>query len=99
MQRISGVIVRREYPEDGSIPEQDIQSQFRSLINALATLHSLNVESVGLDEFRRPGATGRDKLRGGTKGYWTPLLLTCQISAKSHSGCRAICLENQKMSL
>ena len=67
MQRISGVIVRREYPEDGSISEQDIQSQFRSLINALATLHSLNVETVGLDEFRRPGSYRTRQIEGWHK--------------------------------
>lgn len=67
MERISGVIVRREYPADGSITDNDVQSQFRVLINAQATLHSLRVEDLGLSDFGRPEGYRKRQVNGWQK--------------------------------
>ena len=54
MERLRGVIIRRAYPEDGSVLPSQIRAQFETLIDGLAALHSLDVEVAGLQGFGRP---------------------------------------------
>jgi aminoglycoside phosphotransferase (APT) family kinase protein len=67
MERLAGVIVRRDYPSDGSINTEQIQSQFCMLIDAMASLHLLNVADVGLKGFGRPEGYRRRQVEGWQK--------------------------------
>jgi|HubBroStandDraft_5_1064220.scaffolds.fasta_scaffold34596_2 aminoglycoside phosphotransferase (APT) family kinase protein len=65
MERISGVIIRRDYPTDTD--DKAIQSQYRTLVQGLAALHSLNVADVGLDQFGRPESYRTRQIEGWIK--------------------------------
>jgi aminoglycoside phosphotransferase (APT) family kinase protein len=67
MQRLTGVIVRHDYPEDGGVTPEQIRAQFTGLIDALATLHSLNVSDVGLADFGKPQGYRKRQLDGWLK--------------------------------
>src|ERR1700721_2189362 len=67
MQRLTGVIVRHDYPEEGGVTPEQIRAQFTGLIDALATLHSLNVSDVGLADFGKPQGYRKRQLDGWLK--------------------------------
>jgi aminoglycoside phosphotransferase (APT) family kinase protein len=64
MERLRGVIIRRAYPEDGSVLPAQIRTQFNTLIDALAGLHLLNVEETGLASFGKPEGYRKRQLDG-----------------------------------
>ena len=67
MERLKGVIVRGEYPADGSVTPIQVQTQFSRLIEALAQLHSLDVAAVGLADFGRPQGYRQRQVEGWKK--------------------------------
>lgn len=64
MERLKGVIVRSEYPKDGTITPSQIRGQFIGLIDALAELHSLDTVATGLGDFGRPQGYRQRQLDG-----------------------------------
>jgi aminoglycoside phosphotransferase (APT) family kinase protein len=67
MQRLTGVIVRRDYPENSGVTLDQIRLQFTGLIDALARLHSLDVSNVGLADFGRPQGYRKRQVDGWSK--------------------------------
>jgi aminoglycoside phosphotransferase (APT) family kinase protein len=67
VERINGVIIRGQYPADSDITIDTIRGQFSGLINALAKLHSLDVDAVGLGDFGRPIGYRSRQLSGWVK--------------------------------
>jgi aminoglycoside phosphotransferase (APT) family kinase protein len=67
MERIRGIIIRRQYREDPRIASEQIGLQFAGLIEALARLHSIDVVAVGLGDFGRPSGYRQRQLDGWRK--------------------------------
>jgi len=67
MERLTGVIIRRAYPEDGGVVPSQIRAQFDALIDALATLHLLNVDETGLRGFGKPEGYRKRQVEGWCK--------------------------------
>lgn len=67
MERISGVIVRREY-EPGT-PEAIKRAQLSGLLDALSELHAVDIRAVGLEGFGRPQGYTRRQLEGWSSRY------------------------------
>jgi aminoglycoside phosphotransferase (APT) family kinase protein len=64
MERLKGVIIRSEYPKDGTIEPGQVRGQFIGLIDALAELHSLDILAIGLSDFGRPQGYRQRQLDG-----------------------------------
>ena len=67
MERVRGVIVRADYPEEGGVTLEQIRAQFTGLIDALARLHSLDVSEVGLADLGRPRGYRKRQVDGWLK--------------------------------
>jgi aminoglycoside phosphotransferase (APT) family kinase protein len=65
MERVSGVIVRRQHAPE--VTPAQIAGQFTGLIDALADLHSIDVAAAGLSDFGRPQGYRRRQLEGWQK--------------------------------
>lgn len=65
MERVSGIIVRRQYAPE--VTPVQIAAQFTGLIDALADLHSINVAAAGLSDFGRPLGYRQRQLDGWQK--------------------------------
>jgi aminoglycoside phosphotransferase (APT) family kinase protein len=67
MERLKGVIIRRQYPEGMAITSDQVRSQFSGLIAGLANLHSIDIDAVGLGNFGRPIGYRQRQLDGWCK--------------------------------
>lgn len=62
MERLSGVIVRRDYGPE--VRAEIVSAQFVGLLNALADLHSIDVAKAGIGDFGRPQGFTRRQVSG-----------------------------------
>ncbi len=69
MERLSGVILRKQLPPDVTIDEQMAAALSRSLIDTLAELHSIDYAAAGLGDFGRPAGFVERQVTGWTKRY------------------------------
>jgi aminoglycoside phosphotransferase (APT) family kinase protein len=65
MERVTGVIVRREHPVE--LTPGQIAAQFTGLIDGLADLHAIDVTAAGLADFGRPTGYRQRQLEGWVK--------------------------------
>lgn len=70
MERLHGVILRRELPEDLTLSEQDIRRLCEVLIDHQAELHGLDYTKAGLGEMGRPQGYVERQVGGWTKRYY-----------------------------
>lgn len=64
MQRLRGVIIRNQLPEDGPVKPEQVSQQFLRLLEAQAELHSIDIRAVGLEDFGRPIGYVERQVRG-----------------------------------
>jgi aminoglycoside phosphotransferase (APT) family kinase protein len=54
MERIEGIIVRREFPPGMSLSPEDVRSLFDRIVDVHIELHSVDYRAVGLEDFGEP---------------------------------------------
>jgi aminoglycoside phosphotransferase (APT) family kinase protein len=69
MERIDGVVLRKQLPGGVIIPEETAQRLSRSFIENLAAIHGLNLEDAGLTGFGKPQGYVRRQIEGWTRRY------------------------------
>lgn len=69
MQRLRGVILRRELPRDLVIDERQARTLSEVLIDTLAELHNLDYQALGLGEFGKPAGYIERQVSGWARRY------------------------------
>jgi aminoglycoside phosphotransferase (APT) family kinase protein len=69
MERLSGVIVRRNFPPGMQLPADDTRLLFDRLVDVQAELHTLDYRSLGLGEFGRPEGYVERQVLGWSARY------------------------------
>ncbi len=70
MERVSGVILRNRLPKGLEIDESTNQDLCHSLVDCLVSLHAINLESSGLENFGKPEGFVQRQVEGWTKRYY-----------------------------
>lgn len=70
MQRIRGVIIRRQLPQGMELEPEVLRGMCESLIDNLATLHGLDYEAIGLADLGKPKGYVERQVRGWTRRYY-----------------------------
>ncbi len=69
MERIQGIILRREIPEGLSLSGDTLRRLGANFIRVLAELHAVDYESIGLGELGRPKGYVQRQVEGWIKRY------------------------------
>lgn len=69
MERISGVIVRKQFPEDYQLSPAQHAGLARSMFELLASLHAVDFVAVGLGELGRPEGYVRRQVEGWSRRW------------------------------
>ena len=69
MERIQGIIVRRDLPSELSLSPEAIGSLFDRLIDVHVELHSIDFKAVGLEDFGRPEGYVERQVAGWSDRY------------------------------
>lgn len=69
MERIRGIIVRREFPPELAWSPDDIGALFRRLVDVHAELHSVDYRAVGLGDFGKPEGYVERQVAGWSERY------------------------------
>jgi aminoglycoside phosphotransferase (APT) family kinase protein len=69
MERIRGVILRKQPPKGLTIDEPTARALSEMLVDTLAQLHNIDLEAVGLGDFGRPAGYIERQISGWTKRY------------------------------
>jgi aminoglycoside phosphotransferase (APT) family kinase protein len=69
VERIRGIILRRDYPPELEATPALVRSQQTALIDVLARLHGLDYRSLGLADLGRPDGYAARQVRGWTERY------------------------------
>ncbi len=69
MERIEGIIVRRDFPPELSLSPEDVGSLFDRLIDVHVELHSVDHRAVGLENFGKPEGYVERQVRGWSDRY------------------------------
>lgn len=69
MERLQGVVVRRDLPEGLSIDEGTMRRLSRALIDTLVELHAIDYVAAGLGDFGNPEGFVERQVKGWTKRY------------------------------
>jgi aminoglycoside phosphotransferase (APT) family kinase protein len=69
VERIRGIILRREYPPELEATPALARAQQTALIDVLARLHGLDYRSLGLADLGRPDGYAARQVRGWTERY------------------------------
>lgn len=70
MERIQGVILRRDPPAGLRLPAETARRLSESFMDNLATLHGLDCEAIGLAELGKPQGYIERQVNGWTKRYY-----------------------------
>jgi aminoglycoside phosphotransferase (APT) family kinase protein len=70
MQRLRGVILRKEVPPEIALDAPRFRKLCENLIDALAELHALDYRAIGLSELGRPEGYVQRQVEGWTKRYF-----------------------------
>ena len=69
VERIRGIILRRDYPAELKATPTLVRSQQLALIDVLARLHGLDYRALGLADFGRPDGYAERQVRGWTERF------------------------------
>ena len=64
MERLEGIIVRRDFPPELSLSSEDVRNLFECLIDVHVELHSVDYHAVGLADFGKPEGYAERQVRG-----------------------------------
>ena len=67
MDRLRGVIIRSEFPEEARANPRLVPNVFTGLLDGLAALHQIDVDAVGLSDFGRPEGYRERQVQGWIK--------------------------------
>jgi aminoglycoside phosphotransferase (APT) family kinase protein len=69
MERIEGIIVRRDFPTGLSFSPRDIRSVFDRVVDVHAEIHAIDVHEVGLAGFGKPEGYIERQISGWSRRY------------------------------
>ncbi len=69
MERIRGIILRRDFPEGLHLPPQDVRKLCEKLTDVLCELHSIDYKQIGLENFGKPDGYVRRQVEGWSRRY------------------------------
>jgi aminoglycoside phosphotransferase (APT) family kinase protein len=70
MERIHGIVLRRELPEGLRIPPETVRRLSESFIDNLAALHGLDYAAIGLQDLGKPEGYLERQVRGWIERYY-----------------------------
>lgn len=70
MDRIPGVVLRREKPEGWNAPPETVRAICTNFVRALADLHAVDWKAAGLDSLRKEGHFMERQVLGWEKRYY-----------------------------
>ncbi len=70
MERIQGVVLRRELPPDFHLPPETVRRLSESFIDNLARLHGLDYAAIGLADLGKPEGYMERQVRGWIERYY-----------------------------
>lgn len=69
MERLTGIIVRRDLPEGMSLSADQAARLCESLLDVQAELHTIDVEAAGMADFGKPAGYVERQIRGWNKRF------------------------------
>ena len=69
MERLQGVIIRRDIPAGLALSPLDVTALFERMVDVLVELHAVDHHAVGLSEFGRPEGYVERQIRGWSERY------------------------------
>ena len=69
MERLKGIIFRKDLPEGMTLPPDEARTLSENLVKVLCELHSIDYKAVGLDDFGKPEGYVQRQVEGWSKRY------------------------------
>ena len=69
MERVKGIIVRREFPSGMSLSPGDVRALFDRVVDVHVELHSVDCKKVGLEDFGQPEGYVERQISGWSDRY------------------------------
>jgi len=69
MERIEGIIVRRDFPPGLSLSPEDVRALFDRVVDVHVELHSVDYRAVGLEDFGKPEGYVERQVAGWSDRY------------------------------
>ncbi len=69
MERMKGIILRKDLPEGMSLSPDEAETLSGNLIKVLCRLHSLDIKEAGLEDFGKPEGYVRRQVEGWSRRY------------------------------
>ncbi len=69
MERIEGIILRKDLPQDLKLSREEIGRLCRNVIDKLVELHEIDFQAAGLDDFGKPDGYVRRQVEGWSKRF------------------------------
>ncbi len=69
MERIKGIILRKDLPKGFTFAPQEARSLCESLVDVHHQLHSIDYKKIGLEDFGRPEGYARRQVEGWSQRY------------------------------
>ncbi|MCP4135178.1 MAG: phosphotransferase family protein [bacterium] len=69
MERLKGIILRKDLPEGIELPPEKAELLSRNLIELLHSLHSIDYKAIGLGDFGKPEGYVKRQVEGWSKRY------------------------------
>jgi aminoglycoside phosphotransferase (APT) family kinase protein len=69
MERITGIVVRRDFPFDPELSAQQVRELFENLLSVQYELHHIDYRKIGLEDFGKPRGYVERQILGWNKRY------------------------------
>jgi aminoglycoside phosphotransferase (APT) family kinase protein len=69
MERLEGIILRRDLPEGLHFPPQDAKKLCENFIDLFCQLHAIDYQEIGLEDFGKPAGYVRRQVEGWSRRY------------------------------
>lgn len=69
MERINGIIVRRDFPEQMEMTATDTRRLFERILDVQYELHAIDFQKIGLGDFGKPAGYVRRQVEGWSTRY------------------------------
>ena len=69
MERLEGIIVRRDFPAELSLTNEGARTLFDRVVDVHAELHAIDPQAVGLEDFGQPGGYIERQIGGWSERY------------------------------